>query len=178
MTDFTQLSEVYRILSVHPSFALSGFRSLTRRPRLFWLGRLVKEARLLRFGAEFTGGLTLLGFRLQQQRAREFVAYSQWYAPQVRAGWTVFLHFVNEQGDISFQGDHSLRSGYPDPLGFLYFRRTIHVPSEALGGGYRIRLGVWSPKERMHLELRRYTGCIREARGWCHNAVLLGSFDL
>jgi len=173
--DFPELSEVYRMLSVHRGFAVSRIQRSGRGRRLFRLGRIIKELRLLRFGAEFAGGLTLLGFRLQQQMTRELVVYSQWYGPQIPAGWNVFLHFLDEKGDISFQGDHSFRSGYPDALGFVYFRRTIPVPPQAVGGVYRIRLGVWSPGERVHLELRRYRGCVQEAPGWCHNAVLLGS---
>ena len=174
-----QLFEMYRLLSIHPAFrAPEGGYEFRTGPKMFWLGRLIKEARLLRFGAEFAGGLTLLACQLQPQGAAALSLALQWYGPEIRREWSVFIHFLDQRGEILFQGDYPLARHRPDVLGFFYDRRAVQIPKEAPGGEYRIRLGVWSPSERIHLPLTRFRGCFRETPGWCHNAVLLDSLKL
>lgn len=176
-SDDPPLSELYRLLKVHPGFRpprLPGGGD----PNLSWLGWLVQKGRLLRFGAEFAGGLSLLGFFHEREDRRQFNFYFRWRCRHVQPEWQVFLHFLDPQGAIRFQGDHSLSGVVPDPLGFLYLRRTVEAPPEIAPGRYRIRLGVWIPQERVHLKLLRYRGCVREVPGWCHNAVLLGVLEV
>ncbi len=170
------LSDLYRLLAVHPEFRPP--RPLGGGSHLLWLGRLAQEVRLLRFGAKFAGRLTLLGFFFEREHARKYTFYLHWRCPQTQGGWQVFLHFLNARGEICFQGDHPLGVFRPDPLGFLYLRHTVDVPPETPPGIYQIRLGAWIPQEQAHLPLLRYRGCLREAPGWCHNAVLLGCLEL
>ena len=129
---------------------------------------------MLRFGAEFDGKLTLLSFRVRQERRQEVTLDFQWHAPEICSGWTVFVHFLDDRGDIRFQGDHPLSDHKPDPLGFIYYCKRVAAPE----GKYRVRVGVWRPAERLHLRLTRFRGCIQEAPGWCQNAVLLDGHEL
>jgi hypothetical protein len=168
-----ELSEVYELLGIHPSFSAAGARA--GGAGLSWPSRLVQQAQLLQFGVEFAGGLTLLRFCFTQEDRRKYAFYFQWRCFDLRPEWRVFLHFLNPAGEISFQGDHSLGEAAPDASGLLYVRQAVQVPAEAPEGRYRIRLGVWTPERREHLPLLRHRGCRREAPGWCHDAVLLGS---
>ncbi len=173
LSDSSQLSELYRILSVHPRFRVIRQGEEDAKP--FRAGGLIKEARLARFGAEFEGELTLLAFGREQKTSAELVFDFQWYAPRIETGWRVFFHFLNAQEEISFQGDYNMRDAPLDAWGFRYFRRTVDAPRHTPSGDYRMRLGVWLPEEGRHLKLTRHRGCPREAPGWCQNAVLLGS---
>jgi len=172
------LSEMYRTLAVHPGFRVSRLRRHTGgSPALLRLGRLIKQARLLRRGAEFAGQATLLDCRARLDPPGRLILDLQWHCPRTRPQWWVFVHFLDSRGEIRFQGDHRLEEGDPDELGFLELRRIISPPSDARGE-FRIRLGVWTPDQGIHLSLTRCRGWGREAPGWCHNAVLLGSIWL
>jgi hypothetical protein len=168
-----ELSEVYRLLGVHPDFAAPS--ACSGLPRASWPSRVVQQARLLRFGAEFAGGLTLLRFCFTVEDRRKYAFYFQWRCLHLRPEWRVFLHFLNPDGDISFQGDHALGEAVPEASGLLYLRQAVEAPAETPEGLYRIRLGVWTPGQKEHLPLLRHRGCRRESPGWCHDAVLLGS---
>lgn len=174
--DAAGFSELCHVLEAH-----LGFRTPSLRrggPNLLWLGRLAQELRLLRFGAEFAGGLTLLAFFFEPEDRRKFNFYFQWRCRKIQPDWHVFLHFLNPEGKICFQGDHPIGSVGPDALGFLFLRRTVDVPPEIAPGTYRIRLGVWIPQEQTHLPLLRHRGCLQEQPGWCHNTVLLGNLEV
>ena len=143
-----------------------------------WLGRIIKEIRLLRFGAVFSRTITLLYFKVQQQDPHNIVMDVHWHLTKRQPGWAVFIHFLDYEGNLCFQGDYSLDGEAPDALGFVYSRRVVAVPREVVRGAYRVRLGVWSPAERRHLRLSRVHGLHREPPGPYHNAVLLNVFTI
>jgi hypothetical protein len=142
------------------------------------LGETIKEIRFKRSGAEFAGVLMLLHFELHQQEPRTLIMDLHWYLGEMRNGWTVFIHFLDSQGNLCFQGDYPLDGEAPDALGFAYSRRTVVVPPEVADGTYRVRLGAWSPSERQHLPLSRVRGFLREPPGAYHNAILLDEFTV
>jgi hypothetical protein len=168
------LNQVCELLAVDSGFRVTRVRQapdLEQTPSS--LGRIIKEIRLRRFGAVFSGVLALLYFELRQQDPRIIVIDLHWHLTKMRTGWAVFIHFLDGEGRICFQGDYSLDGEAPDALGFVYSRRVVAVPREVARGTYRVRLGVWSPAESRHLPLSRVQGCDREPPGDYHNAVLL-----
>jgi hypothetical protein len=173
------LREVHSLLAAHPSFKIVPVRSSSPAS---WgqssLGRVIRELRLVKFGAKFDRVLTLLYFRIQKDGPRRISLDLQWHATRIGAGWSVFIHFVDAAGEIRFQGDYALEGQTPDALGFLYSRRRVDIPTEVPEGTYRVRLGVWSPPETRHLRLSRVRGCLRERAEWCRNAVILATFQV
>ncbi len=173
------LDQVCELLAAHPDFRIipvSQSANFSRRPS--FLGRLIKEIRLRRFGAEFAGTLTLLHFEAHRPEPGKLVLDLAWHTTEIPAGWSVFIHFLDGRGEMRFQGDYPLEGEVPDRLGFVYSRRSVDIPSEVAPGDYRVRLGVWSPNENQHVSLTRFRGCNREPPGWCHNAVLLSTITL
>ena len=173
------LNQVCELLAADADFRIarvSQAPDLGRTPS--YLGWMIKEIRLLRFGAVFSETFTLLCFRLHQQEPRNLVMDLQWHLTKAKAGTAVFIHFLDREGKLCFQGDYSLDTEAPDALGFVYSRRVVVVPREVGGGAYRVRLGVWSPSESRHLPLSRVRGCHREPPGEYHNAVLLNVFTV
>jgi hypothetical protein len=173
------LNQVCELLAAGPNFRVTRVSQAPglgqKQPHLGWM---IKESRLLRFGAVFSGVLTLLKFQLHQQETRNIIMDLHWHAAKKIAGWAVFIHFLDSQGELRFQGDYSLDGEVPDALGFVYSRRIVVVPREVGQGAYRVRLGVWSPGESRHLRLSRVHGCHREPPGPYHNAVLLNTFTI
>jgi hypothetical protein len=173
------LNQMCELLAADPTFRV---KRVTQSPNLAQkrslLGRMIKEIRLLRFGAVFSGTLTLLYFQLHQQESHNLVIDLHWHQTKRKAGWAVFIHFLDCEGRMCFQGDYSLDGEVPDALGFVYSRRMVVVPREVLRGTYRVRLGVWSPGESRHLPLSRVRGCRREPPGAYQNAVLLSAFTI
>lgn len=166
--------QVCELLAADPDFRVTRVRQATdSRQAPSRLGGLVKEVRLRRFGAVFSDTLTLLYFKLQQRGTHNIVMHLHWHLTERPAGWAVFIHFVDGQGNLCFQGDYSLDGETPDALGFVYSRRVVVVPQEVVRGVYQVRLGVWSPAESRHLPMSRVHGCHREPPGPYHNAVLL-----
>jgi hypothetical protein len=168
------LRQVCELLESDPGFRVTRVRQapdLTHASSR--LGGLIKAIRLQRFGAVFSDTLTLLHFKLQQPGTRHIVMNLHWHLTERPEGWAVFIHFVDGQGNLCFQGDYSLDGETPDALGFVYSRRVVVVPQEVVCGVYQVRLGVWSPAESRHLPLSRVHGCHREPPGPYHNAVLL-----
>ena len=168
-----ELGELADLLSAHRGFRVVRVKASAERPRKSRLGSLIKRMRFRKFGAEFDRDLTLLGFHVNKETPCIWTVELQWHACQVIEGLSVFIHFVNTNGDIRFQADYPLEDEVPDVLGFFYSRRRVDVPTDAEPGSYRVRLGVWRPSEKRHLELRRFHGCHQETSGWARNAVLL-----
>jgi hypothetical protein len=142
------------------------------------LGRIIKEIRFRKFGAQFGDTFTLLDFGIRQQEPRYILMDLQWHVADVRTGCAVFIHFVDREGSVCFQGDYSMDGEIPDSLGFAYSRRSVVVPGEIASGAYRVRLGVWSPAARQHLSLERFRSCDRELPGHYYNSVLLKSIAI
>jgi hypothetical protein len=173
------LNQVCELLAADPSFRVARVRQAPDlRQRQSYLGWMIKEIRLLNFGAVFSGTLTLLYFQIHQQGPHNIVMDLHWHLAKKRAGWAVFIHFLDCDGKLCFQGDYSLDSEVPDALGFVYSRRIVVVPREIARGVYRVRLGVWSPSESCHLPLGRVHGCRREPPGPYHNAIHLNVFTI
>jgi hypothetical protein len=168
------LEEVFQLLAAHPGFHVARIRQYPGLVRIAsWLGLLVKQARLLSFGAEFGNALTLLRFRVEWEGASRVSMEFIWHASKINPDWWVFIHFLDEAGEIRFQVDYNLQGVAPGVSGLLYLRRPIDIPSGVPSGVYRVRLGVWSPKEAAHLPLTRFRGCKREVARWYRNAVIL-----
>ena len=173
------LDQVCELLASHPGFRITQVRqSANLRRTSYWLGRFIKEVRLRRFGAEFDGTLTLLDFQAHRPGPHKLVLDLSWHTTEVHSGWSVFIHFLDGQGEVRFQGDYPLEGEVPDRLGFVYSRRTVDIPREVSKGEYRVRLGVWFPTGRQHVPLTRFRRCDREPPGWCHNAVILTSITI
>jgi hypothetical protein len=173
------LDQVCDLLASHPEFRVTQVRQLahaTRKPS--WLGWFIKEDQLRRFGAEFAGTLTLLHFRVDRPEPNTLVLDLSWHIAEIYAGSSVFIHFLDGQGEVCFQGDYPLEGEVPDRLGFVYSRRSVEIPREITPGDYRVRLGVWYPSDRQTVLLTRFHGCDREASGWHHNAVILSSVTI
>jgi hypothetical protein len=170
------LNEVCKLLAVDPKFQVMQVGQAP--PKQLHLGWIIREIGLLRFGAVFSGALTLLGFQIEVREPGNIVMDLRWNLTTKRPGWVVFIHFLDENGIQRLQGDYSLDDAVPDPLGFVYSRRIIEVPREVGRGTYRVRLGVWSPKEGRRLRLGRIRGCQREPSGPNHDAVLLKVFTI
>lgn len=172
------LGRISDMLAVHPDFRITpAGQTPASMPGLSFLGLAVgwaiKEGRLTRFGVAFSGGLTLLHFRVFQPEPRTLVMDLQWHFTVRRSGQAVFIHFLNRDGALCFQGDYSLDGQTPDPLGFAYSRRSVPVPEGVAAGTYRVRLGVWLPGESRHLPLGRTRGCARDQSGQYRDSVLL-----
>jgi len=168
------LDEVCYLLQAHPGFRELPVPRAAKKSRTgIAIGRLIKNARLLNFGAEFAGSVTLWHFQIHQEQPRVLLLDLRWQVERIHDDWSVFVHFVDEDGAIRFQGDYPLRGETPDPLGFVYSRRVVVVPAETPPGNYRVRLGVWSPGSASHLQLTQFRGCQRDPADWCRNAVVL-----
>jgi hypothetical protein len=177
--ELVSLDQVFDLLAPHPDFRVIHVRESPRSGRKYpRLGRLIKEMRARRYCAEFAGALMLLHFELDWREPRTLIMDLHWYLGEMRTGWTVFIHFLDLQGNLCFQGDYPLDGEAPDALGFTYSRRTVAIPPEVASGTYRVRLGAWAPSERRHLGLSRIKGFRRELPGAYHNAILLDEFAI
>jgi hypothetical protein len=102
----------------------------------------------------------------------------QWHFAARRSGQAVFIHFLDRDGALCFQGDYSLDGEMPDPLGFAYSRRSVPIPEGVVAGTYQVRLGVWLPGESRHLSLGRTRGCSRDQSAGYQDSVLLDAFTI
>ena len=168
------LHEVVNLLEGNPNFRVPRFNvagGAERKPS--WLGRKIKDHRLRKFGAVFSGTLTLTRFQIHQPEPRTIAMDLQWHLTVPAAGWVVFIHFLAEDGSPRFQGDYPLDGEMPDQLDFVYSRQTVVVPRNIPDGSYRVRLGVWVPSKNEHLPLESLCGCDREAPGPYGESILL-----
>lgn len=174
-----ELAEVYRLLEAHPGFRVAPVSPLAGASRRkSALGRMIQEIRLQRFGAQFERSLTLLHFSSRVDGPRRLSLDLHWHARVIRSGWAVFIHFVDPGGGLRFQADYALDGEAPDALNFVYSRKAVLVPQDAPQGVYRVRLGVWSPREGKLLKLTRFRGCRREERGIFHDSVILDTLEI
>lgn len=170
------LDEICQLLEAHPAFREFPVIRVKKTSRTSAVvGRILKNLRLLRFGAEFARSVTLLHFQIHQDQPRALALDLQWHLKKINPDWSVFIHFIDGSGEIRFQGDYALRDAVPDLLGFVYARRLVVVPAWVPPGNYRVRLGVWLPGAECHLRLTRRRGCRRDSAGWCQNGILLGT---
>jgi hypothetical protein len=170
------LDEICQLLRTHPDFReLPAVQVARKSPTGLAIGRFIKNVRLLRFGAEFARSVTLWHFQIRQDKPRVLVLDLRWHVAKLLDDWFVFIHFVDDDGEIRFQGDYPLRGVVPDRLGFVYSHRLVAVPAEIPRGSYHVRLGVWSPTAVSHLELTRFRGCQRGPADLWHNAVRLAT---
>ena len=173
---FASLDETCQLLRTHPDFReLPAARVARKSPAGLAIGRCIKTVRLWSFGAEFARSLTLWHFQIRHDQPRVLAMDLRWHGGKLLDDWCVFVHFVDDGGEIRFQGDYPLKGVIPDPLGFFYAHRLVAVPAEVTRGNYRVRLGVWSPGAASHLQLTRFRGCQRESVDWCRNAVILAT---
>ena len=114
-------------------------------------GSLIRSVRMLTFGAQFGGKLTLLRSRVKLSGHRELCFDFQWHSPELRSEWTVFIHFLDDNGDIQMQADHNLWQFNQDPWGFVTYSFRLWISDVHLGRSYRTRLGVWNPEKKTRL---------------------------
>jgi len=100
-----------------------------------------------------------------------------WHISAIPEGAWVFLHFVDDRGEICFQGDYPIGRAAPSPFGFLLSQRRIEIPAGTLPGCYNLRVGVWLPVDGRHLPLTRVRGYDRGRHGWV-NTAQLGSVQI
>jgi glycosyltransferase involved in cell wall biosynthesis len=115
------------------------------------IGSLIASLRRLHFGAHFGNQLSLLRSQIKLTGDRELSLEFQWHSPELRPEWAVFVHFLDDGGDIQIQADHSLWQYNQDPWGFVTYAFKIWIPDVHLGKSYRARLGVWNPEEKTRL---------------------------
>ena len=176
---FEALDEICQLLQTHPDFReLPATRVAGKSPAALAIGRWIKNVRLWSFGAEFARSLTLCHFQIRQDQPRVLAMDLRWHVEKLLDDWCVFVHFVDDSGEIRFQGDYPLKGVIPDPLGFVYSHRLVAVPAEVPRGSYRVRLGVWSPGAGSHLQLTRFRGCQRGAADCFPDAVTLATVAL
>lgn len=177
---FESLDEVCRLLQTHTGFReLPAVRPAGKSNRSgMAFGRFIKNLRLRSFGAEFASSLTLWHFQIHQDSPRMLALDLRWHVEKLLDDWCVFVHFVDDSGEIRFQGDYPLRGVTPDLLGFVYSRRLVAVPAEVPRGSYHVRLGVWSPGAGSHLPLTRFRGCQPGSADCLPDAVTLATVTL
>lgn len=174
LEEMVPLREIHGLLSAHAGFRAIPVRQRPLRNRTrSSLGWLIKAVGLLKFGAEFDGKVTLLSYQVQRKEGRTIVLDLRWHAGKAPDGLVAFIHFLDEKGEIRFQGDYAFDGQTRNAFGMLFWRREIHIPSAVPDGVYRVRLGAWLPASSRHLPLTRFRGCGRESVEWCRNAVLL-----
>ena len=120
-----------------------------------WLGSLIKSMRLVVFGAQFGGNLTLLRADVKLSGPRELSFSFRWHSPELCPEWIVFIHFLDENGATQMQGDHRLWQHNQDPWGFVTYNFKVWIAEIHAGKTYRIRLGVWNPEEKIRLPIVR-----------------------
>jgi hypothetical protein len=175
LRELVSLDGVFQLLAAHEGFRVARVRCTRATGNAYWLGRVITRARLLVFGAEFSRSLTLVYFRLRQEGPSAVTLEIQWHAAAMPRECSVFIHFLDEAGEIRFQGDYALRIEEFSWLGFSYSRRRVEMPDGIPRGLYRVRLGLWSPQDAVHLSLTRFRGCTREWAESYRNAVILGT---
>lgn len=173
------LRNIHDLLSAHSGFRVIPAREVRSRNRTrSLLGRLIKAIGMLKFGAEFDRKVTLLSFHVEQKERRRIVLDLRWHAAEVPEGLVTFIHFLDDKGEIRFQGDYAFEGQARNAFGILFWRGNIRVPPEVPEGVYRARLGTWLPASSAHLPLTRFRGCRRESVEWCRNAVLVASVNI
>ena len=177
---FESLDEVCRLLQTHTGFReLPAVRPAGKSNRSgMAFGRFIKNLRLRSFGAEFASSLTLWHFQIHQDSPRMLALDLRWHVEKLLDDWCVFVHFVDDSGEIRFQGDYPLKGLVPDLLGFVYSRRLVAVPTEVPCGNYRVRLGVWSPGDDSRLPLTQFRGCQRDSVDAWHDAAILSTVTI
>lgn len=173
-----QLEDIFGLLSAHSEFRILRVRHF---PILmwtgYWLGGLVKLLRSLRFSAEFDHKVTLLLFRIRREGPSAVVLHLLWYAQKIPPECFVFVHFLDKSDNIRLQGDHLLPAGLSGVLGRITSQCRIELPADLPGRDYRVRLGVWLPRQGVHLPLTKTRGCHRDSAG-CSDSIILGWYRL
>jgi glycosyltransferase involved in cell wall biosynthesis len=157
----TMDENVEELLDIYSGLIRASIRQVedlphTKRPpglprRSMRFVSLIASIRMLSFGAQFGGGLTLLRSRVKLSGNRELSFDFQWHSPELRPEWTVFIHFLDDNDVIQIQADHNLWQYNQDPWGFITYSFKIWIPDVHLGKSYRMRLGVWNPEEKTRL---------------------------
>lgn len=152
-----ELLDIYsRLVRGSPSTAPKIIEHPPSLPRpALWLGSVMKSISLIAFGAQFGRELTLLRAKIKLTGPQEISFHFRWHSPELRPEWMVFVHFLDENGVIQIQGDHTLWHYNQDPWGFVAYTCKIWIADAHLGKSYRIRFGVWNPEEKIRLPIVR-----------------------
>jgi glycosyltransferase involved in cell wall biosynthesis len=155
-----ELLETYSsVLGNFPSTVRKEVRGpCNQRGRAVWLGTLIKSSMMLAFGAQFGASLALLRCEIKVTHQNDLSFDFYWHSSELHPAWTVFIHLIDENGTTQIQGDHRLWLYNQNPWGFIKYTLTVAVPAGAAGASYRVRLGVWNPKERVRLLVTRVRG--------------------
>lgn len=124
---------------------------------------------------DFSAPIRLEGFALPKNkitRGDPLVVLSYWRAlGKIGEDYTVFLHLVNERGEIIAQQDAPPRNGNVptsswEPNQLVVDARVIPIPTEVSGKNLRLELGWYSP---VTLERLR----VMDARGAEASSVII-----
>jgi F5/8 type C domain len=109
---------------------------------------------------DFGDEIELVGYDWASIGARRYEITYYWQARRhVAADYAAFVHV--EGPGYRFQDDQVLGGGSHlthtwEPGETVKETREIDVPADAPRGSYRLRLGVWSPRDHRHLPLGRW----------------------
>src|ERR1051325_6687741 len=164
-----ELADIHRLLSAawhqrsvrlrRPTAGSPGTMSLR-------LGEWIRRLCFFRFGVAFEDDISLLVFKSIWRRPRDLTLRLEWHVKHLNPEWQVFVHFMNEKGEIVFQGDHPFGRRLQDSLGFIYYDWRVLVAADVPTGPYAIRMGVWWARRPRHLEGFGFPGGRPERTGW------------
>ena len=131
-------------------------------------------------GPVVEGEPTLLSARLDPPACRPGYGTRltyRWEAVPMGRDYMAFVHFIAPDGKMAFQSDHVPAVPTSTWSGRVEYSHTIVVPTEAVEGDYRIRVGLYDPKANDRggdrPKLKAGDGAIAEAaRGSCQIGVL------
>jgi glycosyltransferase involved in cell wall biosynthesis len=130
--------------------------SLSRAAR--WWAALWRLFKTPASYAEFRDGLILIQCKVNASPESDLYFDFRWHAREVAPAWVVFIHLVDEHGDMQIQDDHQMFQYDQDPWGFITYRRKLCIGDLHRGKSYRVRLGIWSPESKARLPVLRSRG--------------------
>lgn len=95
-----------------------------------------------------------------------------WNARQpLKESLTVFVHFVNEKGEIRFQGDHAPVVPTTEWRGTVQSATQVNIPEDIVAGdAFELRVGLYSPKD--------HTRALLEGMDDGNRAIRLGAIRM
>jgi 4-amino-4-deoxy-L-arabinose transferase-like glycosyltransferase len=162
----------WRILMDYPretSYPLTRLKEEYQRQGKDDKARIIEE----RFKKEFTpsektdinfgGEIVFIGYNVDKKELSAGDSFQITYywkvTGKIKRDWTAFVHFLRPDGEIAFQNDHPLYSGYNYSRdwvkGEVYKERfLVEIPEDAMPGNYRIVIGLWDPKTGKRLKVK------------------------
>jgi hypothetical protein len=109
----------------------------------------------------FNGGIRLTGFSMTSKQVRPGETLGvrlRWDVAEAdsrRCRAAVWVHVLDADGRIAFQGDHALQADLAIPSGVRTLGMSEYwpmpVPASIKPGTYKVRVGLWVPYQRLRL---------------------------